>query len=101
MNTFKRKALFAAVVAALGAAGAGAAAQPPPQFAQPTVYPYYTVTDTSANASSSTLIHEYLAAVNARAKAAADFEAFFLGCRQHEGFIRWESNAGPASSALT
>lgn len=71
-----------------------------PQCAQPTVSPYYTVNDTLASASSPTLVHEYIAVLNARARA-ADREAFSLGARQHEGFIRWESNAGYAAPAVT
>ena len=106
MNTFKRKALFTAVVAAIGAAGAVAAAQPPPQFAQPILYPYYTVQDMSSSASSPTLVHEYLAAVNARARAAHlkafSLDAAFLSGRQHEGFLRLGiDGAGHAASAFS
>lgn len=125
MNTFKRKALLTAVLAGLGAGVAYAT--PPPSVAQPTptiAYPYYTL---QAGASAPTLFHEYVAVVNApqltsaspavvrlylahldalaRARA-ADHDAFSLAAafhfgRQHEGFIRWESNAGPAPSATS
>ena len=52
MNTFKRKALFASVVAGLGAAAGTAEAvyMSPNRTGQVLVYPYYTVQSTGANA---------------------------------------------------
>lgn len=43
MNTFKRKALFTAVVAGLGVAGSAEAYMTPNRTGQILVYPYYTV----------------------------------------------------------
>jgi hypothetical protein len=81
MNTFKRKALFAAVLAGLGMGIAYAT--PPPNMQPTTVYPYYTF-DAS---SSSTLVHEYVTVV-ARSGHAAHVG---LGLRSATG---WESALG-------
>ena len=56
MNTFKRKALFTAVVAGLGAAGTAEAVYlSPNNMGQVLVYPYYT-TQTIGGTSFTTLI---------------------------------------------
>ena len=101
MNTFKRKALFAAVLAGLGAGIAYAT--PPPSTAYPTAYtyPFYTL---QADASAPTVFHEYVSVVNRSGQAA--LMGSLAGCghgRHAAGFIRyrWESNAGSAPSATS
>ena len=54
MNTFKRKALFTAVLAGLGAAGTAEAVYLNPNgTGQVLVYPYYTVQSASGTADTS------------------------------------------------
>ena len=68
MNTFKRKALFTAVLAGLGVAGTAEAVYLNPNgTGQVLVYPYYTVQSAGGNA-----WNTYLSVVNttSRAKAA-------------------------------
>jgi hypothetical protein len=67
MNTFKRKALFTAVLAGLGAAGTAEAVYLNPNgTGQVLVYPYYTV-QSSGGASWNT----YLSVVNTTTRAKA------------------------------
>jgi hypothetical protein len=69
MNTFKRKALFTAVVAGLGVAGAGTAEAVylnPNRAGQVLVYPYYTVQSAGGNS-----WNTYLSVVNTTTSAKA------------------------------
>jgi hypothetical protein len=67
MNTFKRKALFTAVLAGLGAAGSAEAVYlNPDNSGQVLVYPYYTVQSASGNA-----WNTYLSVVNTTTRAKA------------------------------
>lgn len=67
MNTFKRKALFTAVLAGLGAAGSAEAVYlNPNNTGQVLVYPYYTVQSASGNA-----WNTYLSVVNTTSRAKA------------------------------
>jgi hypothetical protein len=67
MNTFKRKALFTAVLAGLGAAGSAEAVYlSPNQTGQVLVYPYYTVQSTGGNS-----WNTYLSVVNTTSSAKA------------------------------
>jgi hypothetical protein len=67
MNTFKRKALFTAVLAGLGAAGTAEAVYlNPNSTGQVLVYPYYTVQSASGNA-----FNTYLSVVNTTTRAKA------------------------------
>ena len=67
MNTFKRKALFTAVVAGLGVAGSAEAVyMSPNRTGQVLVYPYYTVQSTGANS-----WNTYLSVVNTTSVAKA------------------------------
>lgn len=67
MNTFKRKALFTAVLAGLGAAGSAEAVYlSPNQTGQVLVYPYYTVQSTGGNS-----WNTYLSVVNTTSAAKA------------------------------
>lgn len=67
MNTFKRKALFTAVLAGLGAAGTAEAVYLNPNSAgQVLVYPYYTVQSAGGNA-----FNTYLSVVNTTSRAKA------------------------------
>ena len=67
MNTFKRKALFTAVLAGLGAAGTAEAVYLNPNgTGQVLVYPYYTVQSASGNA-----FNTYLSVVNTTTRAKA------------------------------
>jgi hypothetical protein len=67
MNTFKRKALFTAVLAGLGAAGTAEAVYLNPNgTGQVLVYPYYTVQATGGNA-----WNTYLSVVNTTSRAKA------------------------------
>lgn len=67
MNTFKRKALFTAVLAGLGAAGSAEAVYlSPNQTGQVLVYPYYTVQSTGGNS-----WNTYLSIVNTTSSAKA------------------------------
>jgi hypothetical protein len=67
MNTFKRKALFTAVLAGLGAAGSAEAVYLNPNgTGQVLVYPYYTVQSSAGNA-----WNTYLSVVNTTSRAKA------------------------------
>jgi len=67
MNTFKRKALFTAVLAGLGAAGSAEAVYlNPNSTGQVLVYPYYTVQSAAGNA-----WNTYLSVVNTTSRAKA------------------------------
>ena len=67
MNTFKRKALFTAVLAGLGAAGTAEAVYlNPNNTGQALVYPYYTVQRVNNNA-----FNTYLSVVNTTSRAKA------------------------------
>jgi hypothetical protein len=67
MNTFKRKALFTAVLAGLGAAGTAEAVYlNPNSTGQALVYPYYTVQSTGSNA-----WNTYISIVNTTTRAKA------------------------------
>ena len=67
MNTFKRKALFTAVLAGLGAAGTAEAVYlNPNNTGQVLVYPYYTVQRVNNNA-----FNTYLSVVNTTSRAKA------------------------------
>src|SRR5436853_7046992 len=67
MNTFKRKALFTAVLAGLGAAGTAEAVYLNPNgTGQVLVYPYYTVQSAGGNA-----WNTYLSVVNTTSRAKA------------------------------
>src|SRR5712664_4088304 len=67
MNTFKRKALFTAVVAGLGAAGTAEAVYLSPNaLGQVLVYPYYTTNNAGGNA-----WNTYLSVVNTTSRAKA------------------------------
>ena len=67
MNTFKRKALFTAVLAGLGAAGTAEAVYLNPNgTGQVLVYPYYTVQSAGGNA-----WNTYLSVVNTTTRAKA------------------------------
>jgi hypothetical protein len=67
MNTFKRKALFTAVLAGLGAAGSAEAVYLNPNgTGQVLVYPYYTVQSAAGNA-----WNTYLSVVNTTSRAKA------------------------------
>ncbi|HET7730312.1 MAG TPA: hypothetical protein VFK48_09790 [Usitatibacter sp.] len=67
MNTFKRKALFTAVLAGLGAAGSAEAVYLNPNgLGQVLVYPYYTVQTANGNA-----WNTYLSVVNTTSRAKA------------------------------
>ena len=67
MNTFKRKALFTAVLAGLGAAGTAEAVYlNPNNTGQVLVYPYYTVQSVDGNA-----FNTYISVVNTTSRAAA------------------------------
>jgi hypothetical protein len=67
MNTFKRKALFTAVLAGLGAAGSAEAVYlSPNQTGQVLVYPYYTVQSAGGNS-----WNTYLSVVNTTSSAKA------------------------------
>lgn len=67
MNTFKRKALFTAVLAGLGAAGSAEAVYlNPNSTGQVLVYPYYTVQSANGNA-----WNTYLSVVNTTSRAKA------------------------------
>lgn len=67
MNTFKRKALFTAVLAGLGAAGTAEAVYLNPDgLGQVLVYPYYTVQSTGGNA-----WNTYISVVNTTSRAKA------------------------------
>lgn len=67
MNTFKRKALFTAVLAGLGAAGSAEAVYlNPNSTGQVLVYPYYTVQSAAGNA-----WNTYLSVVNTTTRAKA------------------------------
>ncbi|HET7728897.1 MAG TPA: hypothetical protein VFK48_02580 [Usitatibacter sp.] len=67
MNTFKRKALFTAVLAGLGAAGSAEAVYLNPNgMGQVLVYPYYTVQTANGNA-----WNTYLSVVNTTTRAKA------------------------------
>jgi hypothetical protein len=67
LNTFKRKALFTAVLAGLGAAGSAEAVYlSPNQTGQVLVYPYYTVQSTGGNS-----WNTYLSVVNTTSAAKA------------------------------
>jgi hypothetical protein len=67
MNTFKRKALFTAVLAGLGAAGSAEAVYlNPDNSGQVLVYPYYTVQTANGNA-----WNTYLSVVNTTSRAKA------------------------------
>jgi len=67
MNTFKRKALFAAVVASLGTVGTAEAVYlNPNRTGQALVYPYYTVRSTNGND-----WNTYLSVVNTTTRAKA------------------------------
>ena len=60
MNTFKRKALFSAVLGTLGVAGSAQAIYHDPNgTGQALVYPYYTVQSASGNA-----FNTYISVVN-------------------------------------
>ena len=67
MNTFKRKALFTAVLASVGAAGTAEAVYLNPNgTGQVLVYPYYTVQSTGTNA-----WNTYISVVNTTSSAKA------------------------------
>ena len=67
MNTFKRKALFTAVVAGLGVAGSAEAVyMSPNRTGQVLVYPYYTVQSAGSNS-----WNTYLSVVNTTSIAKA------------------------------
>ncbi len=67
MNTFKRKALFTAVLAGLGAAGSAEAVYlSPNNTGQVLIYPYYTVQSAGGNA-----WNTYLSVVNTTSRAKA------------------------------
>ena len=67
MNTFKRKALFTAVLAGLGVAGTAEAVYlNPNSTGQVLVYPYYTVQSASGNS-----WNTYLSVVNTTTRAKA------------------------------
>ena len=67
MNTFKRKALFTAVVAGLGAAGTAEAVYlSPNNLGQVLIFPYYTVNNAGGNA-----WNTYISVVNTTARAKA------------------------------
>jgi len=76
MNTFKRKALFTAVVAGLGAAAGTAEAVylSPNNTGQVLVYPYYTVQSTNGNS-----WNTYLSIVNTTSRAKAVKVRFLEG----------------------
>jgi hypothetical protein len=75
MNTFKRKALFAAVVAGLGTAGtAEAVFQSPNRTGQALVFPYYTVQSSNGNA-----FNTYISVVNTTTFAKAVKVRFLEG----------------------
>ena len=75
MNTFKRKALFTAMVAAVGAAGtAEAVYQNPNGTGQVLVYPYYTVQSANGNA-----WNTYISVVNTTGTAKAVKVRFLEG----------------------
>jgi len=104
MNTFKRKALFTAMVAAVGAAGTAEAVYLNPNgTGQVLVYPYYSVQNSAGNA-----LNTYLSIVNTTSSAKAVKVRFLEGKTSSEVldfnlFLSpndvWTGAVVPASSA--